>query len=166
MLATTGITGPAHPATLGPLDFGPRTLDWMMDQAPALGPAYAMLAADVDADGNDLDGLLHPEVTAPLATYPPWNLRGEGIGGRGEGVTLVGAMLPFPVEGAGPPGDRRRSIADRYASRQAYLDQVRPAIRALIADRLVLAQDEELMIEAAGQRYDLIIANGDAWRSQ
>ena len=149
----TGVVGPAHAPTLGPLDFGPRTADHIIDHAPLMGPPYPALACDVDADGNDVDGLLHPEVSVPLATYLPWNIRGSGLGRVGQGATLLGSMLPFSVTG-GASTDPRRAIADRYASRAQYLEKVRAAVGDLVIADLVLPEDEDVMLAAAAERWD------------
>lgn len=154
VVKATGEAGPLHPPALGPLDFGPRMDEKIIDHAPKVGPSYRMLACDVDVDGNDVDGLLHPEVSVPLATYLAWNIRPVDSGAPGEGVTLIGAMLPFPVNPHRKTADPRRSITERYASREAYLESIRTAASALIVDRMVLAEDEEVIVKAAGERWD------------
>jgi hypothetical protein len=156
--AATGAIAPAHPPTLGPLDFGPRTQEWIMDKAPVRGPEYAMLVCDVDEDGNDIDGLIHPEVSAPLATYATWNRRSKEIGAEKEGMTLFGSMLPFSLRDPAPRGDKRRSIETRYSSCEDYLAKVRAAVKALIADRMILPADEEVVIAAARDRYAYLTA--------
>ena len=48
------------------------------------------------------------------------------------------------------------SIAERYASREAYLASVRTEAQALVAARHALAEDVEGMVERAGQLWDVI----------
>jgi len=57
-------------------------------------------------------------------------------------------------------GDPRRSIAERYPSREAYLAAVRTAAAALVAARHALAEDVETMVERAGRRWDWAITEG------
>jgi len=55
-------------------------------------------------------------------------------------------------------GDPRLSIAERYHSRAAYLDQVRDAAQKLAAARHVLAEDIDAIIERAGRQWDFLQA--------
>jgi hypothetical protein len=107
-----------------------------------------------------------PYQTVPLATHTGWNLRHPDIGGAGQtlasggasGGTLIGASIPFPAtrEAREARGDPRRSIAERYTSREDYLERVRQAALALIQERYVLAEDLEEIIAQAAQHYDLL----------
>ncbi|MES2564979.1 MAG: hypothetical protein V4637_19980, partial [Pseudomonadota bacterium] len=54
--------------------------------------------------------------------------------------------------------DPRLSIAERYASRAIYLDCVRENTMKQIAQRHVLAEDLEAIVERAGLRWDWIHA--------
>lgn len=151
--AATGAIPPMHPAMPRALDFGPRMDRRIMDHAAVPGAAYPALICDVDIDGNDVAGLLHPEVSVPLASYLPWNVQASASGAPGEGVILVGAMIPFA---ASPGDDDRPAIPERYASQADYLARVRDAVRQLVADRMLLAEDEERMLQAASKRWDLV----------
>lgn len=44
----------------------------------AIGPAYPILVAATDKDGNSLGGLRHPLLTAPLGTHTGWAVRRKG----------------------------------------------------------------------------------------
>ncbi|MBD3759634.1 alpha/beta hydrolase domain-containing protein [Rhizorhabdus sp.] len=149
-------TGQAAPpcATLGRLDFGPHTASRIVDNMPIVRSEYAMLACDVDDDGNDIDGLRHPEIVAPLATYLPWNIAKASDEVCPHGLVLIGSATPFGIDRPLSAADRRPPISERYATRTAYLDAIRAATRALVADRLVLADDEDLVVEMAARRYD------------
>jgi hypothetical protein len=50
--------------------------------------------------------------------------------------------------------DPRPSIAERYSSRNAYLEQVRAATQTLAADRYILEEDIEVCVADAAVRYD------------
>jgi hypothetical protein len=133
---------------------------------PKVGAPYPCLVPAVDQDGNEVCGILLPYQTVPLATLTGWNTRHPDIGGAGQtlstgggtGGTLVGSTIPFPAstEVRQASGDPRRSIAERYASKEAYLERVRQATEALIQTRYLLAEDFEEVLSQAAQHYDLL----------
>ena len=53
--------------------------------------------------------------------------------------------------------DPRPSIAERYASRDAYLAEVRAAARMLVEARYLLTGDVELCVALAGEHYDAVV---------
>jgi hypothetical protein len=120
----------------------------------------------VNQDGNEVCGVLLPYQTVPLATLTGWNTRHPDIGGAGQtlstggatGGTLLGSTIPFPAtrDAREATGDPRLSIAERYASREAYLEQVKKATEALIQARYLLAEDLEAIVSQAGHHYDLM----------
>jgi hypothetical protein len=120
----------------------------------------------VDQDGNEVCGIRLPYQAVPLATHTGWNLRHPDIGGAGQilasggasGGTLMGSTMPFPVtrEARQATGDPRRSIAERYASREDYLERIRQAALAMIEQRYLLAEDLEEILSHAAQHYDLL----------
>src|SRR5690348_5783027 len=61
-----------------------------------------------------------PEITVPLATYAPWNLRDPLIGAPDQRVSFEASYLPFPSSAADreKTHDPRKSIAERYSSRE------------------------------------------------
>ena len=74
-------------------------------------------------------------------------------------MAMMGSTLPFARTAIGRRerrGDPRPSIAERYASRAAYLTAAREAAEALVAARYALAEDVEAMVARAGQLWDLI----------
>ena len=84
-----------------------------------------MLVPQVDADGNERDGVRLPEITVPLATYTSWNLRDPSIGAPDQRVAFEASYLPFPKTAAErqKTGDPRKSIAERYSDRDDYLSK-------------------------------------------
>ncbi len=74
-------------------------------------------------------------------------------------MSLMGATIPFPVTRAAREagGDPRRSIAERYPTKAEYIAQVRRAAQALVADGYLLAEDLELVVSQASQRYELVL---------
>jgi hypothetical protein len=142
------------------LDFGPDVDKGIAAYPPKRGEPYRSYVSAVDADGNETAGIRPPELAAPLATFTGWNTRHAEQGAPGDLMSMIGSTLPFALKPADRErsGDPRPSIAERYASKGAYLERVREATRKLIADRHVLAEDLEAVIERAGRRWDWIQA--------
>jgi hypothetical protein len=70
---------------------------------------------------------------------------------------LLGSYIPFPATAAARTAakDPRAAIAERYASKQAYLDKIRAAADKLVADRFLLADDLPAVLDRAGRHWDL-----------
>jgi hypothetical protein len=142
----------------------PRRLDFGADEEgtrvtvlpPRPGGRFGSLVSAVDVDGNEVGGIQLPEVVVPLATHTGWNLRHPEIGGAEQRLVFAGATLPFPRTRAEreATGDARRSIAERYRSRDAYLHQVWAAATALAAARYLLDEDVALSVELAARLWD------------
>jgi hypothetical protein len=107
----------------------------------------------VNDDGNEIAGIILPELAVPLGTHTGWNLRHADIGGTEQLLVFAGATLPFPKTRAErqAAGDPRASIAERYASEGDYLGRVRDAAQALVKDGYLLEEDVETSI-AFGRR--------------
>jgi hypothetical protein len=163
--AIPGVNLPEPLRCIHRLDFGPEE-GVATHVPPGVGTPYPCLVPAVDQDGNEVCGIRLPYQTVPLATLTGWNLRHPDIGGAGQtlstggasGGTLLGSTIPFPVtrEEREAKGDPRRSIAERYASREDYLERVRQATQALIDARYVLAEDFDEIVSQAAQHYDLL----------
>ena len=70
---------------------------------------------------------------------------------------MFGSTIPFPATRSEreSSGDPRLSIEERYPTRDAYLERVRGAVQTLVDAGYLLPEDIGVIIEAAGQRYDL-----------
>jgi hypothetical protein len=151
-----GIHRPHEATTAYRLDFGPNWRAGILQlQPPKVGPLYPVLVPQVDADGNERDGVRLPEISVPLATYASWNLRDPSIGAPGERVAFELSYLPFPKTAAErqKSGDPRRSIAERYASREDYLARYTQALDQLIAQRWILPEDRDAFLLRADQEW-------------
>ena len=89
-----------------------------------------------------------PAVEVPHATYLGWNQRREGHA-QGALCSTAGSYIPFAKtqaerEAAANP---RLSIAERYSSQAAYVDQVKAAVNRLQDDRLLLEEDAKRIVE-------------------
>jgi len=160
-----GVNFPKPLRRFARFDFGPQE-GIATTVPPKVGAPYPCLVPAVDQDGNEVCGILLPYQRVPLATLTGWNTRHSDIGGAGQtlstggatGGTLVGSTMPFPAtrEAREAVGDPRRSIAERYASRNDYLERVRKATEALLQARYLLAEDLEEILTQAAQHYDLV----------
>jgi hypothetical protein len=123
---------------------------------PRPGPAYGSLVSAVNADGNETGGIALPEVAVALGTHTGWTLRHSDIGGEAQRLVFAGATIPFPKTRAEreASGDPRLSIAERYRSRDDYLERVRRAAVALASERYILGEDVDLTVALAARAWD------------
>lgn len=123
-----------------------------------VGEPYPSFVAAIDADGNEMAGLRLPDLTVPLATHTGWNPRHASIGGAGQLVDMLGSSIPLAPTAAARSavGDPRLSIAERYLSREDYLARVRAAAEALVAERYLLAEDVDLVVMTADERWQAL----------
>ena len=94
----------------------------------------------------------------PLATYTGWNFRNRAIGGPTLLVSLLGSRIPLASMSAQAAAnhDPRKSIADRYASRDAYLASAKQATETLVRGGYLLAQDVEQVMLRMQAQWDAV----------
>ena len=92
----------------------------------------------------------------PLGTHTGWTLRHPSIGGEAQRLVFAGATIPFARTSREreASGDPRPSIAERYRSRDDYLERVRRAAAALASERYLLDGDIELTVALAARAWD------------
>jgi hypothetical protein len=114
-----------------------------------------VLVPQVDADGNERDGVRLPEITVPLATYASWNLRDLAIGAPDQRVAFEASYIPFPRTAADreKTADPRKSIAERYADRADYMKRYKNAVDDLVKQRWILPEDREALIQRGEQEW-------------
>ena len=154
--AIPGVNKPREANEAWRLDFGPGWRDGILSlQPPKVGQPFPILVPQVDADGNERDGVRLPEITVPLATYASWNLRDPSIGAPDQRVSFEASYLPFPKTAADrqKAGDPRKSIAERYASREDYLNRYGRALDELVKQRWVLEEDRAALLHRAEQEW-------------
>lgn len=107
-----------------------------------LAKQYRVLVGRVDNNGNEIAGILVPDVKVPLATYAGWNLRAAGHA-MGEACTSNGSAIPFAIDSASKAGgtDSRASLADLYSGRADYQAKVTAAANALVGQGYLLTLD-------------------------
>ena len=146
-----------HEANQGErLDFGPGWRKGILSiQPPRVGPAFPVLVPQVDADGNERDGIRLPEITVPLATVTGWNLRDPSIGAPKERVSFEGSWIPFAktAQDRKRTGDPRPSIAERYANEQDYLSRYSQAVDRLVSMRWILPEDRGTVLSRAKDEW-------------
>jgi hypothetical protein len=139
------------------IDYGPNWRDGILAvQPPHVGKPFPVLVPQVDADGNELGGVHLPEISVPLATYTGWNLRNPSIGGAAQRMGFEGSCFPFPENAAErkQSGDPRKSIAERYTDRKAYLAQFARAADELIEQRWILPEDLAALLKRGADEWD------------
>jgi hypothetical protein len=137
----------------GDRDFGPRVrhnagiIDLLL---PVTRATHKVLVPQVDAIGNDIAGIRHPWVEAPVATLLGWNTRTKEFGGP-DLCDLLGSTLPLPRTRAQAQAanDPRPSLEELYGSHEAYVAKVTEAAKKLEAERLMLAEDVEMIVQEA-----------------
>ncbi len=147
--AIPGVNRPHDATQAYRLDFGPNWQQGILSiQPPKVGAAFPLLVPQVDADGNERDGVRLPEITVPLATYTGWNLRDPSIGAPDQRVAFEASYIPFPKTAAEQQktGDPRKSIAERYPSREDYLAQYNKALDDLVQQRWILPEDRAALL--------------------
>jgi hypothetical protein len=161
--AIAGVNKPQDANLACRLDFGPEWSHGIITvQPPETGKPFPVLVPQVDGDGNEVAGVHLPEIAVPLATYTGWNLRDASIGAPEQRVAFEGSYLPFPKTEAErrKANDSRRSIAERYSSREEYLRLYAKAVDRLIKERWILEEDRGTLLQRGGLEWDQVINDG------
>jgi len=155
--AIPGVNKPHEASGAFRLDFGAGWPRAISAQPPKVGKAFPLLVPQVDDDGNERDGVRLPQIVVPLATYTGWNLRDPSIGAPAERVSFEGSYIVFAKTAAARAAahDPRKSIAERYASREEYLNRYSAAVDDLVRQRWLLEEDRAALIERGGQEWDV-----------
>jgi len=92
----------------------------------------------------------------PLGTYFGWNYRDPSVGAPEHLAGEIGSFIPFERTRAerARAGDPRRSIAERYPDKPAYLDRVRAAAAALVTQGYLLERDVPGIVDQAATLWD------------
>ncbi|MGH9382873.1 MAG: alpha/beta hydrolase domain-containing protein [Vicinamibacterales bacterium] len=147
----------AYRANYGP-DFISKGI--ITQEPPAIGSAFPILVPQVDADGNELAGVRVPELAVPLATYTGWNLFNERSGPTDVVSSMQGSFIPLARTRAERErvNDPRRSVDERYQSRDQYLAQIANVAHDLVTKGYLLKADVPRIVEQAGTRWDYVTA--------
>jgi alpha/beta hydrolase family protein len=166
LVKASAVGFPAIPGVASPsgLTGGPRMANPFIKGGAGAGAPLPLLVPAVDQDGNERAGIRLPDVALPLATYTGWNFRNATIGASGDLVSLLGSAIPFPATRAAREStkDPRRSIEERYASRDAYLAEAEKLADALVLKGYVLIDDLPRILQRTGDTWDVLADAKDA----
>ena len=92
----------------------------------------------------------------PLASYTGWNLRAPQTGASTERVSFLGSYIPFAKtrEEREATGDPRPSLAERYKSKEDYLEKYRAAAERLVQQHFLLQEDLPAILERGAAEWD------------
>ena len=123
--------------------------DWVKPELDMSRP-YRPLVTRVDLDGNEVAGILLPEIAVPLATHTGWNVYKAPFP-EGELCDRDGTYIPFPATRAEREArsDPRASLEERYGSHATYVQRLTEAANRLVAERLLLREDAEALVAKA-----------------
>ncbi len=154
-----GVSQPGEPHKAYRAVYGPefRTRGITTVEPPEILSAFPILVPTVDSDGNEIAGLMMPEVSVPLATYTGWNNFEKSAGPEDVLSSMQGSYVPFARTATERQraGDPRPSIAERYASREEYLGRVSEAALALADEGYLLAEDIVPILSRASDHWSL-----------
>jgi Alpha/beta hydrolase domain len=139
------------------LDFGPQWRQGVLSvQPPKVGKPFPVLVPQVDEDGNETDGVRLPEIVVPLGTYAGWNLRDPLIGAPTQRVSFEASYIPFAKTASERHAarDPRKSVEERYGSREDYLDRFGHALDDLVEQRWILPEDRGAVMTRGQQDWE------------
>ncbi len=120
---------------------------------PRIKQVIKMLVPRVDADGNEVGGVPHVLLDAPLGTYLGWNITAGGARPfhQGQICNYTGGMLPFAKTRAEREAnqDPRASLQERYGSHDGYVAAVRKAAAHAVALGFLLPNDAQALVAEA-----------------
>jgi hypothetical protein len=117
---------------------------------PRIVKTIPQLMPRADADGNELDGIRSPLLSAPLGSYVGWNVTASGFE-KGRYCGNTGGYIPFAATKAErlAKGDPRPSLEERYPSHAAYVAKVKAQADSLVAQRYMLPSDAARIVAEA-----------------
>lgn len=145
------------------IDLGPEANRGIGRYPMIEGDVYPCFVSGVDDDGNELAGIRLPDLSVPVATHTGWNLRAPEIGAPEQILSMLGSTMFFARSKTEreTSNDPRLSIEERYNNREGYVEMVRVEAEKLVADRYLLAEDIELVVANAADRYDAALKQAE-----
>jgi hypothetical protein len=137
----------------GPLYRADESSGIITIEPPQVGnTSYGVLLPQVDADGNDVAGIRSVFLQVPVGTYTGWNPGRKDRFENGQ-CNLQGSFIPFASTRTErlAVGDPRRSIEERYPTKDAYVGAIKAAAEVLVQQRLLLPEDAKTMMDQAEQ---------------
>jgi hypothetical protein len=114
------------------------------------GKFYKVLVAKTDDDGNDIAGVRHPNLQAPVATHTGWALRRAPFA-ENEDCALTGQYIAFRTTKAErlAAGDPRLSLEERYGTQAGYVCAIKTAAASSVKKRHLLQEDADAIVARA-----------------
>ena len=115
---------------------------------------YPTLVPKTNADGNDLSGIVLPDIAVPLGTHTGWAVRADVPGVM---CGNLGQFIPFAYGKSlrNLARDPRLSLTERYPKR-SYVARIKQAVKDLQTRRLLLPEDAATYIADAEQKVATI----------
>ena len=138
-------------------DFGPTFIANDMSGVIALEPpritrVIPTYVPRVNEDGNETSGIPSVLHQAPLGSYLGWNLTASGFF-EGQVCGFQGGYVPFAKTRADrlAAQDSRRSVEERYGTREGYVCVVEHAAASAVTERFLLQEDADRLVDEARQ---------------
>ena len=117
---------------------------------PEVKEPYADIVSAVDIDGNEIAGVRLPDISVPLATYTGWN---QVLDSSSDiPMFLTGSTIVFPKNDR--LDDPRKSIDQRYESKDDFLNKIRTEAIKLSNNGYILHEDIENIVTKSDERWD------------
>ncbi len=147
----TGAISTLHVLNFGPLYRAGESSGVTTIEPPTSGTAsYGITVPQVDADGIDIAGIRDVYLGAPIGTYTGWNTFRPDLF-EGGFCNFQGSFLPFAPTKADrdAAGDPRRSLEERYPTKDAYVTAIKTSADSLVKQRMLLPEDAKTLIAEA-----------------
>jgi len=134
---------------------GPITI-----RPPRPGSPYPHPVSRVNEDGNEIGGIVLPELAVPLGTYLAWNQQFPGAKDMTASLGLIGGFVPFArnEEERNAQRDPRPSLSARYAGRQDFLGRMSVAALKCVQEGYLLDADVAPLLRVARRQYEDLMA--------
>lgn len=144
----SGLKKPASPHTAFLLDYGPRWSQGIVDNVPPrILAEFVPPVPAVDQYGNEIGGVRHPLLDAPLATFLPWVVRDASFA-NDEMQDFRGSLKLMS-----------KSVAlSTYKTWDGYLTALQPFIKHSISNKTLLAEDEVKVKAQAKWLWEQVMA--------
>ncbi|TLU64645.1 hypothetical protein FE810_11190 [Thalassotalea litorea] len=142
------INKPYKPHTAYEVDYGKQFDQGIIENNPPLIRAEIVPPVPkVDSNGNELGGIRHPLITAPIATFLPWSLRTGKFAGN-EMIDFRGSVYKWPKE----------RVLKRYPNKEHYLRHIEEMTDVSVKQGFVLPRDKSQIRAQASHFWDWSMA--------
>ncbi|MFZ4761318.1 MAG: alpha/beta hydrolase domain-containing protein [Alphaproteobacteria bacterium] len=110
--------------------------------------------------GNEISGIVMPQIQVPLGSYTGWNMRMNAAGAADMISPIIGSFIPFaktPQEKE-QLKDPRPSLMELYGKRAAYEEKLKDAALNMQRSGFLLEEDVQPLIQREMILFDKIVA--------